>query len=92
MLNLFKTLVYKLWKTLWRTTIISLGFMLLLLSLNRQAFAATGINKQISFQGKVVNTNGTNVSNGNYDIEFKIYTVSAGGAAVYEGYKKLTGE
>jgi hypothetical protein len=47
------------------------------------AFAATGINKQISFQGKVVNADGTNVADGDYDFVFKIYTVSSGGAAVW---------
>lgn len=47
------------------------------------AYAATGINKQINFQGKVVNTNGTNVANGDYDFVFKIYTVSSGGVAVW---------
>ena len=79
MLNLLKVFVYK-WL---KTTIISLCFGLLLLIFNRQVFAATGINKQISFQGKVVNTNGTNVATGNYDFEFKIYTVSSGGTAIW---------
>ena len=51
--------------------------------LSQSVLAATGINDQISFQGKVVNTNGTNVSNGNYDFVFKLYTVSSGGAAVW---------
>ncbi len=45
--------------------------------------AATGINDQISFQGKVVNTDGTNVANGSYDFVFSIYTVSSGGTAVW---------
>jgi len=45
--------------------------------------AATGINKQISFQGKVVNTNGTNVANGSYDFVFKLYTVDSGGVAAW---------
>src|SRR4051812_37619100 len=38
------------------------------------AVAATGINKQINFQGKLVNTNGTNVPDGTYNVEFKLYT------------------
>ena len=38
------------------------------------AVAATGINKAINFQGKLVNTNGTNIPNGTYNIEFKLYT------------------
>ncbi len=47
------------------------------------ADAATGINKQISFQGKVVNTDGTNVANGNYDFVFKLYSVSSGGSPIW---------
>jgi fibronectin-binding autotransporter adhesin len=31
-------------------------------------------NSEISFQGKLVNSDGTNVPNGNYNIEFKMYT------------------
>lgn len=46
-------------------------------------FAATGINEQIHFQGKVVNSDGTNVANGDYDFVFKIYTVDSGGVAVW---------
>ncbi len=37
------------------------------------AQAATGINSQISFQGKLVNTNGTNIADGTYNLRFKIY-------------------
>jgi hypothetical protein len=37
------------------------------------AHAATGLNQQINFQGKLVNTNGTNIPDGTYNIEFKIY-------------------
>ncbi len=53
------------------------------LFLSPKVFAATGINKQISFQGKVVNTNGTNVTNGNYDFVFSIYTVATAGTAIW---------
>lgn len=45
--------------------------------------AATGINENIHFQGKIVNADGTNVANGNYDFVFKIYTVDSGGVAVW---------
>jgi len=55
----------------------------LVLFLTPKAFAATGINKQISFQGKVVNTDGTNVANGSYDFVFSIYTVATGGTAIW---------
>lgn len=37
------------------------------------ASAAVGINPTLTFQGKVVNTNGTNIADGNYNMEFKIY-------------------
>ncbi|MFA9262835.1 MAG: beta strand repeat-containing protein, partial [Undibacterium sp.] len=54
-----------------------------LTSIVQRVQAATGINQQISFQGKVVNTNGTNVANGNYDFVFKLYTVSSAGSPVW---------
>lgn len=46
-------------------------------------FAATGINEQIHFQGKIVNADGTNVTNGAYDFIFKIYTVDTAGTAIW---------
>ena len=45
--------------------------------------AAEGINRTINFQGKIVNADGTNVANSTYDVEFKIYTVSSGGTALW---------
>lgn len=63
------------------TAILSLSILLLIAPKN--IFAATGINKQINFQGKVVNANGTNVANGNYDFVFSIYTVATGGTAIW---------
>lgn len=46
-----------------------------------KASAAAGINQQMAFQGKVVLANGTNVANGTYNVEFKIYNggTSTGG-------------
>ena len=57
--------------------------LVILLLTPPHVLAATGINKQINFQGKVVNANGTNVANGNYDFVFSIYTVATGGTAVW---------
>src|SRR5665213_2223844 len=37
----------------------------------------------ISFQGKVVNANGTNVTDGPYTFLFKLYTVSSAGSAIW---------
>jgi hypothetical protein len=45
-----------------------------------QAHAAAGINKMISFQGKVVNTNGTNVADTTYTFRFRVYTSSSADA------------
>ena len=48
-----------------------------------QADALTGIRRTINFQGKLVNTNGTNVANGNYSIVFSIYDVASNGTALW---------
>jgi hypothetical protein len=39
------------------------------------------INRQISFQGKLTNTDGTNVTDGNFSIRFRIYTSPAADGA-----------
>lgn len=44
------------------------------------AHAATGINQQINFQGRLLNTQGAAVADGNYNIQFKIYQDGAGTA------------
>lgn len=73
-------------KTLSKKFALILFVLLMILSsfwLNDQAKAATGINQQINFQGKVVNTDGTNVADGDYDFEFKLYTVDTAGTAIW---------
>lgn len=45
--------------------------------------AATGIRQTINFQGKVVNDDGTNVTDGSYDFEFALYSVSSAGTAIW---------
>lgn len=49
-------------------------------SVSMQATAAVGINKAVSFQGKVVNTNGTNVADATYTFRFRVYTGASGDA------------
>ncbi|PIZ63989.1 hypothetical protein COY16_00515, partial [Candidatus Roizmanbacteria bacterium CG_4_10_14_0_2_um_filter_39_13] len=46
-------------------------------------FAATGIRETINFQGKLVNASGLNVADADYNITFKLYTVSSGGTAFW---------
>ena len=49
------------------------------------AEAAAGINKQINFQGKVVNTDGTNVTNGSYNFLLCLYTTASPATACTTG-------
>jgi hypothetical protein len=60
-----------------------LCFSLAFTTSSNTAHAATGINHQINFQGKLVNTNGTNVTDGTYSIVFSIYTVSSAGSNIW---------
>ncbi|EKE10737.1 MAG: hypothetical protein ACD_15C00206G0001, partial [uncultured bacterium] len=43
------------------------------------------INKEINYQAKLTNNQGVSVANGNYDMVFKLYTVSSGGTAIWTG-------
>jgi hypothetical protein len=42
-----------------------------------------GVPQMINYQGTLTDKNGTPVANGNYSIEFKIYDVPSGGAALW---------
>lgn len=73
-----------------RYTIIVIVVLSLWLQLTTFVYAADGINKQMNFQGKVVKSDGTNVTNGDYSFTFKLYSVSSGGAAIWTETKTLT--
>lgn len=64
---------------------LSLGIITLFVAVFMLAPKHTeaAINPQINFQGKLTNTDGTNVTNGTYSIVFSIYTVASGGSAVW---------
>ncbi|HSX02720.1 MAG TPA: hypothetical protein VLI05_05415, partial [Candidatus Saccharimonadia bacterium] len=47
----------------------------------RPAVAATGINQQINFQGRLLNAAGAVVADGTYNMEFKIYQDGTGTVA-----------
>ena len=47
------------------------------------AQAAEGINRTINYQGRLMNTAGTNVDDGNYDIKFTIYDSALGGTQLW---------
>lgn len=60
----------------WRKLLVnSLGLGLLLLSIapGAQVTAASGINQEINFQGRLLNAQGAVVPDGYYNMEFKIY-------------------
>jgi hypothetical protein len=61
--------------------LLAIGGFVAIFALPFHAYAA--INPQINFQGKLTNTDGTNVTNGTYSIVFSIYSVSTGGTAVW---------
>lgn len=48
-----------------------------------QVFAVEGINETINFQGKVVNSDGTNVADGEYTFVFRLYNVASGGTHMW---------
>jgi len=52
--------------------------------------ASATITPYISFQGKLTNPDGTNVTDTSYSITFSIYTVSSGGSAVWTETKSIT--
>jgi hypothetical protein len=66
------------------------SFAFSLLSNAPKASAATGINHQINFQGKLVNTNGTNVTDGTYSIVFSLYTVASAGSNIWTETQTVT--
>ena len=62
-------------------TILLIVTSVLYLASQSQVFATAGINQTINFQGKVVNSDGTNVTDGNYDFVFRLYKASSGGTS-----------
>ena len=46
--------------------------------------ASSSFNKEINYQGKLANSAGVTVSDGDYNIRFKLYSASTGGSALWE--------
>jgi hypothetical protein len=55
-----------------------------------KAQAATGINRQINFQGKLVDNSGLNVADNSYTVVFSLYSVSSGGSNVWTETDSVT--
>jgi len=54
-------------------TFLFIAILINFLIIKPIAFAASGINEIINFQGKIVTASGVNIPNGTYNMEFKIY-------------------
>jgi hypothetical protein len=71
-----------------KKVITALIIMVLFLTSVTSTFAANGINRRINFQGKVVNkgigsTDGTNVTDGNYDFRFSVWSTLSAGTSLW---------
>ena len=42
--------------------------------LTSTASASTGVSPDVSFEGKIVNSSGVNITNATYNVEFTMYT------------------
>lgn len=55
-----------------------------------EAYAAPGINEQINFQGRLLNSNGTTVTDGSHSVVFSLYTVSSAGSNIWTETQSVT--
>ena len=62
---------------------IILGFSNYLLSPSSVFAASSAFNKQINYQGKLTDSSSVTVTDGDYNMEFKIYTTSSGGSPIW---------
>lgn len=65
-------------------------FLLTPLFFSLKAEAATGINKQINFQGKLVDSSGLNVADSTYSVVFTLYDASSGGTNLWTETDSVT--
>ena len=64
-----------------KKTAIAIIILAILLGLSSSVLAA--INKKINYQGKLTNSSDVAVDDGTYAMEFKLYTASSGGSALW---------
>ncbi|MBP9709876.1 hypothetical protein KBD61_02495 [Patescibacteria group bacterium] len=74
--------------SLWVTRALGLVFLLVAIGLfywlsMSSAQAAAGINRQISYQGKLLNAAGMAVTDGTYQMKFSLYSASSGGTTLW---------
>lgn len=54
------------------------------------AHAAPGINQQLNFQGRLLNSDGTLIENDTYSVVFSLYTTDEGGGAIWSETQSVT--
>lgn len=64
-------------------TTISYVVFMGLLTLSFYVLTASAQNQQINYQGKITDTTGAAIADGDYDVTFALYTVASGGSAVW---------
>jgi|GEM_PF-2545818 len=75
---------------MFKKTACLLFFIGLLLFFAKNIKAAVGINGQINFQGKLVNTDGTNVTDGSRTIVFTLYDAASAGTQLWQESDSVT--
>lgn len=55
-----------------------------------ETYAAVGVNKQINFQGKLTNADGTNVADNTYSVVFTLYDASGAGTNLWSETQSVT--
>jgi hypothetical protein len=77
-------------KIILNSTFLVILSMCFFSSVVHPARAAPGINKQVNFQGKLVNTNGTNVTDGSYSVVFTLYDAASSGTNLWNETQSVT--
>ena len=73
-----------------RSVVIIFFIGVLFSSASPSVFAVAGINRQINFQGKLVDNNGLTIADNTYTIVFSFYNVSASGTALWTETDSVT--
>src|SRR3989338_4885431 len=55
-----------------------------------KAYAAVGVYEKINFQGKLINSNGTNVADNDYSVVFTLYDASSAGNNLWDETQTVT--
>ncbi len=79
--------LYRLTSSFWTKTAVALATMFAVVfapfANTLPAFAATGINRQISYQAKLLDTSGSPVADGTYSVKLSVYDAAAAGTRLW---------